>query len=84
MEGKQIFNALQRDAELTDTAAKSGFLQWVLGLPDGVSTRSEAMRVLQDLPDEEMTPSAEAFRGYLQACGWSGSIPKRRRRRRMN
>lgn len=82
MEGKLIFNALQCNATLTDAAAKSGFLQWVFGLPDGASPRREAMRVLQDLPEKGLTPSAEAFRGYLQACSWGVASPKRRSRKR--
>lgn len=82
MEGKRIFNALQCDAGLTEVAAKSGFLQWVLGLPEGASPRREAMRVLQDLPDEGLTRSAEAFCEYLKACSWAGASPRRRGRRR--
>lgn len=81
MEGKRIFTALQSDAALTDAAARSGFLEWILGLPEGVSAKREAMRLLQELPDGEMTVSAEAFKGYLEACLWDVAAPRRRRRR---
>ena len=81
MEVKVIWAVLQADATLDDTAAKSGFLQWALDLPAGVSARDEAERALREVPDGELTESATAFQELLEACRWQVLSPRRRRRR---
>lgn len=81
MEAKKIMAALQDNAELGEQAARAGFLQWMLTLPDGVSMRDEAKRALVDLPDAHLNPSALAFRECLEACTWPVTTPRRRGRR---
>lgn len=80
MEAKLIMAELQKHADLGEAAAKSIFVQWVFGLPRGVTPRDEALRVLEELPDEELTTSAAAFRSCLEACTWRMAAPQRRKR----
>ena len=81
MEVNKIWAVLQNDAGMGDAAAKLEFLQWVLGLPEGVSARDEAAKVLEELPDGAQTRSAEVFRNCLIECTWPVPVTQRRRRR---
>lgn len=80
MEAKLIMAELQKNADLTEAAAKSIFVQWVFGLPKGIEPREAAIEALDALPEQELTVSAAAFRSYLEACTWRITAPRRRRR----
>ena len=84
MEAKRIMAVLQGNAELGEKAAKVGFLQWMLTLPEGASIKEAARRALSELPEDHLTLSATEFRACLEACTWSVSAPRRRKRRLLN
>lgn len=84
MSAYQIFSVLQADPSLDETAARAGFFQWVLELPDETSHREAARQALAELPTEGLNRSAEAFRQQLQECLLEYVPARSRRNRRMH
>lgn len=60
-------------------AARAGFLEWVIGLPNGADAALEAQRALSVLHvGGQANPAAHLFLGYLEQATQPQNAPVRR------